>query len=60
MKIGKKALILNKNNPPLFGLTDKIISEENMRKTFSVQVQIHDFDYANRHYRSVEPLFIVG
>ncbi len=59
MKIGKKALILNKNNPPLFGQIDEIISEENMRKTFSVQVQIHDFDYASHHYRSVEPLFIV-
>ncbi len=59
MKIGKKALILNKNTAPLFGLTDEIINEENMRKTFSVQVQIHDFDYASRHYKSVEPLYIV-
>ena len=59
MKIGTKALILNKNAPPLFGLTNKIINEENMRRTFSVQVQIHDFDYANCHYRSVEPLYII-
>ena len=59
MKIGTKALILNRNNPPIFGQTEEIISEENMRKTFSVQVQIHDFDYASRHYRSVEPLYIV-
>ena len=59
MKIGTKALILNKNAPPLFGLTNKIINEENMRMTFSVPVQIHDFDYANCHYRSVEPLYII-
>lgn len=59
MKIGTKALILNKNDKPLFGYTNEIINEENMRKTFSVQVQIHDFDYENRHYRSVEPLYVV-
>lgn len=59
MKIGAKALILNKNAKPLYGFTDEIINEENMRKTFSVQVHINDFDFENRHYRSVEPLYIV-
>lgn len=59
MKIGTKALILNKNAPPIFGSTDKIINEENMKKTFSVQVHISEFDFKNRHYRSVEPLYVV-
>ena len=60
MKIGTKALILNKNSAPLFGKTSEIINEDNMRRTFNVQVHINEFDYENRHYRSVEPLYVVG
>lgn len=59
MKIGTKALILNKNAPPIFGKTSEVINEENMKKTFSVQVHISEFDYLNHHYRSVEPLYVV-
>ncbi|MBQ7538356.1 MAG: ABC transporter ATP-binding protein [Treponema sp.] len=59
MKIGTKALILNKNAPPIFGKTSEVINEENMKKTFSVQVHISEFEYMNRHYRSVEPLYVV-
>ena len=59
MKIGTKALILNKNDNSLFGITDDIINEENMRRTFNVQVHINDFDFENRHYRSVEPLYVI-
>ncbi len=59
MKIGTKALILNKNDSALFGFTNEIINEENMRHTFNVQVHINEFDYDNRHYRSVEPLYVV-
>ncbi|MCR4949685.1 MAG: ABC transporter ATP-binding protein, partial [Treponema sp.] len=59
MKIGTKALILNKNDNALFGMTDDIINEENMRRTFNVQVHINDFDFENRHYRSVEPLYVI-
>ncbi|MCR4823161.1 MAG: ABC transporter ATP-binding protein [Treponema sp.] len=60
MKIGTKALILNKKAPPIYGNAEEIINEENMKKTFSVQVHINEFDYDNRHYRSVEPLYVVG
>ncbi|MBR0100781.1 MAG: ABC transporter ATP-binding protein, partial [Treponema sp.] len=60
MKIGTKALILNKNSAPIFGKTSEIINEDNMRRTFNVQVHINEFDYENRHYRSVEPLYVVG
>jgi len=59
MKIGKKALILNKDDSALYGLTDEIINEVNMRHTFNVQVHINDFDFENRHYRSVEPLYVI-
>ena len=59
MKIGTKALILNKNAPPIYGKAGEVISEENMKKTFSVQVHISEFEYLNRHYRSVEPLYVV-
>ncbi len=59
MKIGTKALILNKNDTALFGMTDDIINEENMRRTFNVQVHINDFDFENHHYRSVEPLYVI-
>ncbi len=60
MKIGTKALILNKNSAPIFGKSSEIINEDNMRRTFNVQVHINEFDYENRHYRSVEPLYVVG
>lgn len=60
LKISDKALILNKEDRTYFyGNSREIINEENMRKTFKVQVQIHDFDFKNRHYRSVEPLYVV-
>ncbi len=59
MKIGTKALILNKNDKSLFGFTQDIINVPNMRKSFDVQVQIHEFDYENCHYKSVEPLYVV-
>lgn len=59
MKIGTKALILNKNAEPIFGKAGEIINEENMKKTFSVQVHISEFDFENKHYRSVEPLYVV-
>lgn len=59
MKIGNKALILNKNDSAIFGTTEEVITEENMRKTFNVQVHINEFDFENHHYRSVEPLYIV-
>lgn len=59
MKIGTKALILNKNAPPIYGKACQVINEENMKKTFSVQVHISEFEYMNRHYRSVEPLYVV-
>ena len=60
MKIGTKALILNKNAPPIFGKTGEVINEENMKKTFSVQVHINEFDFDEHHYKSVTPLYVVG
>ncbi len=60
MKISDKALILNKDDRTYFyGRGCDVINEENMKKTFSVQVHINEFDFQNRHYRSVEPLYVV-
>ncbi len=59
MQIGTKALILDKNDKSLFGPTESVINEENMRKTFSVQVHINEFDFESHHYKSVTPLYIV-
>ena len=59
MKIGSKALILNKQDAAIYGSTEDVINEENMRHTFNVQVHINDFDFEDIHYRSVEPLYVI-
>ncbi|MBQ9631140.1 MAG: ABC transporter ATP-binding protein [Treponema sp.] len=59
IKIGTKTLILNKGAQPIFGNAKEIINEANMRKTFNVQVHINEFDFEDRHYRSVEPLYVL-
>ena len=60
MKIGTKALILNRTAAPIFGPAREVISEENMKKTFGVQVHISEFEFGERQYKSVTPLYVVG
>mgnify|MGYP004583374119 CR=1 FL=1 len=42
-----------------FGDAKEVINEENMRRSFSVQVYIDQFSVAGREYQSVVPLHLV-
>jgi len=59
MKIGDKALILNRDGSSDNGPVDQVITESSMRKTFDVQVHINDFLYQQKKYFDVVPLFLV-
>ena len=59
MKIADKALILNRDGESTSGAIEKIITEDSMKKTFSVQVHINEFEYQNTRYKDVVPLYLV-
>lgn len=59
LKISDKALILNRDGTNIFGTAEDIISEENMRRSFSVQVHINSFSHNGSRYQSVVPLYLV-
>ena len=59
MKIADKALILNRDGESTSGAIEKVITEDSMKKTFSVQVHINEFEYQNTKYKDVVPLYLV-
>lgn len=59
LKISDKALLLNQDGTHVFGDAKELINEENMRRSFSVQVYIDQFSVAGREYQSVVPLHLV-
>lgn len=59
LKISDKALLLNQDGTNLFGNAQEVINEENMRKSFAVQVYIDEFAYEGTKYKSVIPLHLV-
>lgn len=56
LKIADKALILNRDGTSFYGPAESTITEENMRKAFSVEVKIADYDYGGINYRNVIPI----
>lgn len=56
MKIADKAFILNRDHTYLYGDSNEIITEEAMRKAFSVEVKIKEFCYKEQYYKSVIPI----
>jgi iron complex transport system ATP-binding protein len=59
LKLSDKALLLNRDEPNRYGPTEQIISEENMRKAFGVNVSIHDFWVNGICHNTVVPLSVV-
>ena len=59
LKISDKALILNRDGTNIFGSAENIINEENMKRSFSVQVFIDTFKHMEKEYKSVVPLYLV-
>ena len=54
--ISDKSLILNRDGSSVFGLADEVINEENLNKSFGVDVKIADFYHENKKYTSVFPI----
>ncbi len=59
LKISDKALILNRDGTSEYGAAEEVINEENMRRSFSVQVYIDNFEYEGVRHKSVVPLYLV-
>jgi len=59
LKISDKALILNRDGTNIFGNAEDIVNEDNMKRSFSVQVFIDNFSYMGKEYKSVTPLYLV-
>ena len=51
--------ILNRDGTNNFGNAEDIVNEDNMKKSFSVQVFIDNFSYMGKEYKSVTPLYLV-
>lgn len=60
LKLSDKALLLNREGPNWYGPTAQVISEENMRCSFGVNVSIHDFEVGDVCYHTVVPLSIAN
>jgi len=58
LKISDKALLLNRDEPYFYGPTAQVISEENMRRAFGVNVSVHAFSVDEQQYKTVVPLSI--
>lgn len=56
LKISDQALILNRDGSSHYGESGETITEENMKKAFSVEVKIADFYYEDIRYQSVIPI----
>lgn len=61
LKIANKALLLSYNRTCKFGAVEHIVTEQNMRKAFQVEVKIVDFPCLNgENHKGVIPLKIYG
>lgn len=56
LKIADKALILNRDGTNHYGKASTTITEEAMKKAFSVEVKISDFYYGDTCYKNVIPI----
>ena len=56
LQLSHKALMLNRDGTSFYGTAAEIINEDNMRKSFQVNVHIDKFERNNDTYRSVIPL----
>ncbi len=59
LKLADKALLLNRQDQNRYGRVSQVISEENMRRSFGVNVSIHEFWADGVRYNTVVPISIV-
>lgn len=60
LKIADKALLLDYNGGCLHGGIAEVVTEENMRRAFHVEVKIIDFPYKDQNHKGVIPIAIRG
>jgi len=58
LKISDQALLLNRDEADFYGPTAQVICEENMRRSFGVNVSVHSFCVDEKQYKTVVPLSI--
>lgn len=59
LEIANKILLLDYNNDYKLGETDKILTEENIRKAFFVDVIIENISRRNKNYKIILPIEII-
>lgn len=59
LQISDKSLMLNKDGTNFYGISEQVINEENMKKTFNVNVCVNEFVLKDSSYKSVIPLSII-
>ena len=60
LKLSDKALLLGRGEANLYGAARDVITEDNMRRAFGVNVSIHDFQRGGVTYNTVVPLSIAA
>ena len=60
LDISDKALMLNRSGESSFGAASEVITEDNLRKAFEVDVRIKDVDIEGRMHRSVLPVSLLA
>ena len=60
LKLSDKALLLGRGETDLYGAARDVITEDNMRRAFGVNVSIHDFQRGGVTYNTVVPLSIAA
>ena len=59
LRIADHVMILGRDRTSRFGPAEEMITEENLRETFGVEVHLSEVELADRTHRSVVPLRII-
>lgn len=60
LKISDNALLLNHDRKTVYGPAQEVISEDNMRNAFHVDVKIQEYCFFGETYRTIIPLSVVS
>ncbi len=55
--LSNKSLLLNNNGKSVYGYTNKVLTESNLKDIFKVDVKIINHEIENRRYVSIVPLY---
>lgn len=60
MTIADEALMMNRKGDFFYGPTEQILTEENISRSFDVQVAVNEFLYGTQKIKSVVPVSLAG